>query len=76
MIIHTMRRDLDKYLGKLYTATKMKIYNKNDILINLSFLIRRELKNDFVQSFNERKGRYPECKFMLSGPWPPKKAIL
>lgn len=69
-IAQRLLSDIDKYMGSIHKGCKMKIYNRNAVLINFAFLINKDSKDEFIKVINRLKALYPDCKFMLSGAWP------
>lgn len=69
-IAQRLRADIDRYMGSIHKGCKMKIYNRNEVLINFAFLINKESKDEFFTAINRLKSLYPDCKFLLSGAWP------
>jgi hypothetical protein len=41
------------------------------IVLSSSFLVEKELWNDFTGSVDEQRSKYPSLQFEISGPWPP-----
>ncbi|HOV78911.1 MAG TPA: GvpL/GvpF family gas vesicle protein [Bacillota bacterium] len=63
--------DLNKYLGPYCSGVKTKMHSQKNILINSAFLVEAGLLPDFIKTCEELKMSYPECRFLISGPWPP-----
>ena len=49
----------------------LKTEHLTGIVLSSSFLVEKELWNDFTGSVEEQRTKYPGLHFDLSGPWPP-----
>jgi hypothetical protein len=49
----------------------LKTEHLTGIVLSSSFLVEKELWNDFTGSVEEQRTKNPGLHFDLSGPWPP-----
>ena len=63
--------EFSEKLTHLNAVTKIKKRTTTTILIDAVFLLKKDKKENLVQTVNELQSQYPELNFTLTGPWPP-----
>ncbi len=69
--LNTLKDILFKEILPLSAENKILNVNKNKLLINSSFLIKKNNIAKFEGEFDSIKVNNPEYSFLFSGPWPP-----
>ena len=69
--VDTIISDITQYLERLYAINKFKKMATQNNLIDAIFLIEKGNENELISSVKDLQKRYPDLKFVLTGPWPP-----
>lgn len=60
----------DIFFGRLAAEKKLKKLKTQNLLLDAVYLVEKNREIDFRKAFEHIKNRYPDLKYLLSGPWP------
>ena len=64
-------REINDLLSPCFVECRTKKLMTEKLVLNGAYLVPRDRVAEFKSRLRNLKGLYRECKFLLSGPWPP-----
>lgn len=65
------KETIDSYFSPIALEKKLKKLQTENLLLNASYLIKKEKQTLFKEVFYQLKSACAELKYLFSGPWPP-----
>lgn len=70
-ILPVLRQDIERRFMSISSSIKIKVDSSAErIFMNIAFLIERKRQEQFVTIAKDVKVNFPNCKYLVTGPWP------